>query len=72
MTKELEDLIKATLEDGKLEDYEKEALVKRAQNYRNAKENSKRRMKHWMLNMRKRRKKPLAPFVPNVANKFLL
>ena len=31
MTKELEDLIKATLEDGKLEDYEKEALVKRAQ-----------------------------------------
>ena len=31
MTKELESLIKATLEDGKLEDYEKEALVKRAQ-----------------------------------------
>ena len=31
MTKELEDLIKATLEDGILEDYEKEALVKRAQ-----------------------------------------
>lgn len=31
MTKELEDLIKATLEDGVLEDYEKEALVKRAQ-----------------------------------------
>lgn len=31
MTKDLEDLIKATLEDGKLEDYEKEALVKRAQ-----------------------------------------
>lgn len=31
MTKELEDLIKATLEDGKLEEYEKEALVKRAQ-----------------------------------------
>ena len=31
MTKELENLIKATLEDGKLEEYEKEALVKRAQ-----------------------------------------
>ena len=31
MTKELENLIQATLVDGKLEDYEKEALVKRAQ-----------------------------------------
>ena len=30
-SKGLEDLIKATLEDGILEDYEKEALIKRAQ-----------------------------------------
>ena len=30
-SKELENLIKATLEDGKLEDYEKAALAKRAQ-----------------------------------------
>lgn len=71
-SKGLEDLIKATLEDGILEDYEKEALIKRAQKegvdlteleiYINSllqkrKRELKKRTKRKKLNTKRRRKK---------------